>query len=391
MIRHHQESIFDRINPHLRSNGRSHSKRIYQWKVEFHVEDERYCTSTNKILPSPKILKLQSSNHDQTEYNPHVLLREDPRSYEPYDTHEEYLDLLHYYFIKKRARLLGDVPIEYNKKTLIRTPEQLDKLNSQTRYPFRLTEYERRARQIAREAREPVEGDYILQKEDYAEVVRNLTRTQRNRRSNRNLRPYRRVYFSHEIRYYPRDQAIPESEAITPTKVYIPTGQAEDNAIIIGQAVRGPREVHSSTLPHQSILKLPTRQKCRDDYWTFRLRYNGVEHPNHSEVGPTTRYRIYQELLRDTSENFSHWFETVDTVSLDTPTLNLKYRYYINRKFRHDLIDEAVVLSRTHNRAASKIIRIFRLWKIRVIERKILRLQQELESHYNRFHTLHDV
>jgi hypothetical protein len=109
-----------------------------------------------------------------------------------------------------------------------------------------------------------------------------------------------------------------------------------------------------------------------------------LQNPNNDEIGVSIRYYLYQALLKDTSRQFTDWFRNTRSIIKDSQDHRTKYLYYINRKFRHDLIDKAEILHKQHTKAASIIIGHYRLWKISIIERKIKELQQILEISYNR-------
>jgi hypothetical protein len=79
---------------------------------------------------------LQANNFNLCVYSPHALLQEDPRLNNNLARGiSNHYDISYYNRQRKRAWLLGDVPIEYNKKSLIPSAEQLDKLHNPNTRP----------------------------------------------------------------------------------------------------------------------------------------------------------------------------------------------------------------------------------------------------------------
>ena len=373
-------STVNNIRERRRNNWQSNSQLIYPGELDFTFEHEVYCPQTNTIKQQTRTIHLKVNDFQPNiTYSPHSLLREAPWiRVNPNRSIGERYNISLYNKRKKLSRLLGDVPIEYNKKTLIRTPDQLDKVQSYNTKVKRLTTDQKNLLDIT-------EDDYILKKSDYIEVKTFLNT---NPKQDQFHKQYKRVYFSYEARYYPVGHPLIGQEQLTaqtlPIRDFIFVGDPSNNTIIFGNTSRGPRRRQSLVPPLQSILKLPTQRKKRDDYWEFRLRHNGKSNPNNQELGFSIRYYLYYHLLKDTTPNFQDWFYNTRVLLKDSNDWKLQYEYHINRKFRHDLIDESTILIFTHNRAASKIIKTYRIWKIGHLQEKIRKLQELLNQHRSR-------
>jgi hypothetical protein len=366
----------DHTNPSRflrRNNWRSNSRQIYPWKLDFTIEDERYCLETNTILQTTTEISIKSNHFTPRTYSPHHLLKEDEPSVREYLTLVgENLQNRHYYgrLLKKRARLLGDVPIEYNNRTLIRSSDRLDKTWNPNNCPRRYST-EEKINNILQE------NEFLLTKNQYIEVVKDLNITSPH--TTIVQRPHKRVYFSHELHYYSFDQEnIPKSDILPPIKDYIFVGDPSNNITLIGKTSRGPRHIRSPIPPYQSILKHSTGQGKFDSYWEYRIRNNGFHSSNYQEIGFSVRYYLYHKLLADTSDHFSTWFRNNRDIIKSSEEINQTYQYYINRKFRHDLIDEAVVLQLQHTEAANKIIKSYRKWKEAIIYRNYYLYQSRI-------------
>lgn len=344
----------------IQSNWHSSAQKIYPLVTTLIIEDEKYNRETHTILQVNTEVTLQSSfitSPPQT-YSPHHLLLEDKKNLSNIrrrrfnHLHINQDDLHYYNQLKHFSRLLGDVPIEYNKKTLIRNSSQLDKTSIPSSCPRRYTIDEIKNTVL-------LENEYFLTKEDYNTVIRDLNYNPKRIKPRKHQ--YKHVYISHEIRYFPKDRRSPPSDILTPKIDFIDINNTE----VLGTTIRGTRRRYLPTTPHQGILKRYNNKGQRDEYWKTRFVRNNINSINHREIGATVRFRLYNELLKDQSRQFTDWYTTTKTIVRDTTDLRFRYTYYINRKFRHHLIEESERLQQIHTEAAEKIIIAFRTWQNR--------------------------
>ena len=357
---------------------RSRSQRIYPYKLDFTVEDERYCLQTKQFIQNYKVIPLQAQYQEpfdqENAYSPHILFLEgeDDTQIDPSNNIGNYLDFRNYHRIKKQIRLLGDIPFEFNKRTLIRIRHEfqrsayiLDKLyrtyRSRRRVP-RLT-----TNQIEEQTLQ--DNEYFLEKQDYIEVIKDLNRNpdQTIRTTNLVIRPIKTVYFSHEIRYFAKDRKVPPSDNLPPIKDFTFIGDPSNQTIIIGKIERGSRDTRTTVPPYQSILKVGSLLTRRNSFWENKLERQQTRYKHHRVIAPIVRANIFCELKLDNSDNFNDWFNNTQFIIKNPEGLLRTYLYYINRKFRHDLINEAIIARVKSTLAANKILNT---WRVQVNKRK---------------------
>ena len=359
-------------------NWRSRSQRTYPVRLDFTIENEKYCVDTNKVIPTKRTIHIVASYylphkldlHYSDHYSPHILLLEGEEDtlIDPSNGIGNNSDIRTYHRIKKQIRLIGDIPFEFNKRTLPRIRNSyprsayiLDKLNQSWKRPRKLTLQEIRTQTLQ-------EDEYYLKREDYEEVVKDLNRNQGPVICTTSLviRPIKKVYFSHEVRYFPKDRKIPTSEILPPVKEFTFVGDPLNNTIIIGEAIRGPRRTQLTQPPFQSILKVRTRYTKTNTFWETKLERHGKDYKYYKDISPTIRSNLFHELKTDQSEHFIDWFKQTEFIAKTPDEILKRYLYYINRKFRHDLIDEAII-TRVKNRLAAN--KILNTWRVQVNKR----------------------
>ena len=351
---------------------RSRSQRTYPIRLEFTIEDEKYCNNTNKVIPTQRTTHIVATyrlphkfdSRYTDHYSPHILFleAEEDTFIDPSNGIGNYSDIETYHRIKKQIRLLGDIPFEFNKRTLPRIQNSyprsayiIDKLNVSRKRPRKLTAREIRIQSLQ-------ENEYYLKKEDYIEVIKDLNRIPDPviRTTSLVIRPFKKVYFSHEVKYFPKDRKAPTSDTLPPTKDFTFVGDPSNNTIIIGKTIRGLRATQPIETPYQSILKIRSRSRKTNLFWEIKLQRQGEDYPHYSDTAPTIRSNLFHELKADQSEHFIDWFNYTEFTVKDPQELLKRYLYYINRKFRHDLINETIIARVKNRLAANKILNTWR-------------------------------
>ena len=371
------------------NNWKSRSDDNYPINTIIEVESEEYrqtnvnsteLTTDNFISITKHIRVKNTSSYGS--WNPHSLLLEDPQSIRSFRLeNNRYTPRYKYEILKKQARLIGEIPYEYNHSIIFSHPDRIDK----TGY----TPYNPRVEQIAQlfinnptltqnwglrklstqeiqthtENQILHEGEYFLRKGQYNELRIPLTPTFPFRFS-------KSVYFSHETRYIAKDKFCPKSKINQPVQDLSFIGHPKDRNIIVGKISRGQRTKIINTQP-TSILKTRTIKGQRDLEWISRLDY--IKRKRYTELGAKARSVIYFKLLENQNhlEDFINYIE--DRKRLLIPpkeyksTKDSQYFYYCNHIFRHDLLNETIIARAKKRIAANKILNT---WRVQVNRRR---------------------
>ena len=358
------------------NHWQSKSRTNYPPAIDLVINDEKYCTKTNQIVPDIQTKSLCKVFGNPHYYNPHHLLAENEDLLSPYQRHyisvfkedrpepryntgtidrrpiyqevecnylKDHKQRKHYEKLKRFSRLIGDVPIENRFSVLDKHINETDKVQ----YTKRLTIEQLRAIHLAT-------NEYTLKREDYNEIKFSLI----PRRNTINFVSRRAisVFFSHEIRYIPKDNAHqPESHYIHPIRDYIIVENPINNHKRYGKLIRGKR---TSNKGIQSILKIQTSKHEIHETWERRYK----NYRDYLLVDPKfARKSLYTEISQSNGilTKKSCFYSLRNSIN----TRIHFYQYYINRQYYHDLIDEAENTRIVNTTASNKIKQAFRNWK----------------------------
>jgi hypothetical protein len=351
-------------------------------------------------------------------YDPRILTHD--FSHDPYYSQEyNQPHQLDFRALNEKLQLQGDVPLEYRSflfRTSTTNPElrildiagsfnTIDKLNNPNSCPRRSTVQQIQDRVILNQ-------DYILQRNDYNSCTRPLpllpfeippeTPLANGRTflpfdeghptqylsfiyNDVTYRQHGAVYFSTITTYYPKDTYCPPSLRPRRVKEFIYDTPSQrqrrphdtrlqhptfDHITIIGgQSFRRPRQPWSPFYT-QSILKIAANE--RNIYWKNRFNHQrqlrtNTQYREHSRLinFSRDRYTIYRELLKQ-NNNWQNWFDTTTTIQQDIESDikedSREYYYYINREYRHALIDKAAYNHVLYTASIRRIVRNWQFW-----------------------------
>jgi hypothetical protein len=304
---------------------------------------------------------------------PHTLLLEDNTSLSELQPNPNPFlatrQRFEYEILKKNARLIGSVPFEFRKDILFIESDRIDKTHNVPRQTDSLLHKSpvptygqsiglkrlstERIRKLTKD-QFLEEGEYFLRKKQYNEYYIPLTPTF----------PYRaikQVYFSHEIRYIPKDKFCPPSRITPPIQDLFHI----NGVVHTGYFQRGKRQ---NTSPGQPQSILLTRTPTGDTELEWYSRFEEINRTRYERAGYRIRSTLYFKLLEH-QDNFQGFIDYFDTTKkfIRSPIEALqeketKYRYHINNIYRNDVINQTIIVRVTNRLAANKILNTWRSW-----------------------------
>ncbi len=167
------------------------------------------------------------------------------------------------------------------------------------------------------------DNEYLLTKEDYKAVRRNLSKGKVERE-------FGKVFFGTETRYFPKylpRGALLRSSPIRKLNTYIIYKDQVEEYRMYGNFSRPPRDIRKYKSENPSgILKELTETGRRDDYWRQRLEFV-QENRTHPRLRQEIFTKIYRELLACNCDT-RYWYLT--TTSLIQPDIESVY----NKKYQ---------------------------------------------------------
>lgn len=331
------DSSIAHYNRFLAYVNNKRTRKSYKKRSTLEIEDETYDLKTNQIISTRKKIKIQHRIPWLDRYDPSILVHEDEGSLRGTQSFDRPLSNPTtppgYYEENKRfCELIGDIPIEY--KTYlnfynfnIRMAHKVDKTARQRRLS---------TKQIEDRNLEP--GEFFLRPKDYHQVIRSIESAES---LNAAYKLHKSVHFTSETVYVPKDKPCPPSHHITKHTDFLLIGNPEDDNWIPGTTYRGRRELQEENRL-QSILKIPTEATERNRYWEERLEF--INENRTTYLSPEIRKRLFNELWHH-QDNYKDWFDTTKSLTRSIQDLdkesNRQYFYYIDRKFRYELVQEA--------------------------------------------------
>ena len=314
------------------------TRKHYKRRINFEIEDETYNLKTKEIEPTRKKIKINNRVDWRGRYDPSELLKEDEgslRNSESFDhrPNNPITTTGLYEQHKRLCELIGDIPFEFQ--------SYLRCTNFNTRLNYKIDKTTNRPRRLTLqqiEDRALLPGEFFLRPKDYHQVTRNIA-TATAQRADYKL--HKSVNFQAVISYIAKDKPCPPSHFLRTYQDFQHIGDPADNNFIVGTTYRLPRELQEENRP-QSILKIPTPAEERRRYWKTRLEFTNPDRDTY--FGYDNRHQIYNEIWRH-QNNLQEWFDTTTKLTQSKTdsekSSNDQYFYYINRKFRNELVEEA--------------------------------------------------